>query len=91
MLSKFGTPGMHLQKNLNGFTKVKEDQLFDLRDGVQMTLGNVYLDLYKHFTCLDIRKNFLIIKVINDWNKLPLEVNTAQDTTTFKIYNDKYY
>jgi hypothetical protein len=56
-----------------------------------MTRGNVYLNLYKHHTCLDIRKNLSTERVINDWNKLPLEVKTAQDTKTSKIYIDKYY
>jgi hypothetical protein len=48
-----------LHKMLNGFTKVLKHQLFEMRDGVQITCGNVYLNLFKHHTCLDIRKNAL--------------------------------
>ena len=82
---------IELHKMLNGFTKVQKDQLFEMRDGVQTTRRNICLNLYKHHTYLDVRKNFFTERVINDWNRLPLEVKTAEDTTTFKIYYDKYY
>jgi hypothetical protein len=39
----------------------------------------------------DIRKNLFAKRVINDRNKLPMDVKTAQDTNTFKISQDKYF
>ena len=68
---------------LNEFTKVQKDQLFEIRDVIQLTEGNICLNLFKHHTGLDIMKNFFTERVINDWNKLPLEVKTAEDTSTF--------
>jgi hypothetical protein len=59
--------------------------MFKMRHDVQMTSRNVYQNLYKHHTRLDVRKNFFPERVINDWNKLPLELKTAQDKTTFKF------
>ena len=78
-------------KMLNGITNVKKDELFEMKDGVQSTRGNICLNLYKHHTRLEIRKNFFTERVINDWNQLPLEVKTAVDTTTFKIKYDMLY
>ena len=78
-------------KMLNGYTSVQKDQLFEMRDGVQLTRGNIFLNLYKHHTHLEIRRNFFTERVINDWNQLPLEVKTAEDTTIFKINYDKFY
>jgi hypothetical protein len=59
---------IELHKIMNGFTKFQKDQLFELRNGVQMAHGNVYLNLYKHHKRLDI-KNFFTERVPNDWNK----------------------
>ena len=78
-------------KMLNGITDVQKDQLFEMMDGVQLTRGNICLNLFKHHTRLEIRRNFFTERVINDWNQLPLEVKTAGDTQTFKIYYDKFY
>jgi hypothetical protein len=50
-----------------------------MRDGVQLASGNVYLNLYKHHTHLDIKKNFSPERFIHDWIKLP-QVKIAQDT-----------
>ena len=82
---------IEVHKMLNGITNVQKDQLFEMRDGIQLTRGNICLNLYKHHTRLEIRKNFFTERVINDWNHLPLEVKTAEDTSTFKIYYDKFY
>ena len=82
---------IEVHKMLNGITNVQKDQLFEMRDGIQLTRGNICLNLYKHHTRLEIRRNFFTERVINDWNHLPLEVKTAQDTSTFKIYYDKFY
>ena len=32
---------IELHKMLNGFTKVQKDQLFEMRDGIQLTQGNM--------------------------------------------------
>jgi hypothetical protein len=49
---------IELHTMLNRFTKVGMDKLFEIRVGVQVTSRNVYLNLHKHHTRLDIRKNF---------------------------------
>ena len=82
---------IELHKMLNGFTKVQKDQMFEMRDGIWLTRGNICLNLFKHHTRLEIRKNFFTERVINEWNNLPTAVKTAEDTTTFKIYYDKHY
>jgi hypothetical protein len=48
---------IELRKMLNLLTKVQKDQLFEIRDGVQVTHWNVYRNLQKHHTGLDLRKN----------------------------------
>ena len=78
-------------KMLNGITNVQNDQLFEMRDGVQLTRGNICLNLFKRHTRLEVRRHFFTERVINDWNQLPLEVKTAEDTQTFKINYDKFY
>jgi hypothetical protein len=70
---------IELHNMLNGFTKVQKDQLFEMRDNVQISYGKC---LPKFFT--------LFTKSVTNENKLPLEVKTAQDTT-FKIYYGKDY
>jgi hypothetical protein len=54
---------VELHKMQNIFTKVQKDQLFEMKDDVQMIRGNVYLNLFKH-SHLDIRKNFFTERVI---------------------------
>ena len=51
----------------------------------------ICLNLFKHHTHLKIRNNFFTERVMNEWNNLTLAVKKAEDTTTFKIYYDKYY
>ncbi len=55
-----------------------------------VTCGNFYLNLYKHHACFRYQKE-LLYRVINDWDELPLQAKTAQDSTTSEIYYDKYF
>jgi hypothetical protein len=80
-------------KILRGFSNVNSDIWFDYHirdDGVQTRLSADNLALKTKRPRLDVRKHFFSVRVVNTWNRLPLEVRQANNVNKFKNLYDLY-
>jgi hypothetical protein len=69
-------------KIMKGIDKVDYNKFFKLSENNKVRGHS--LKLIKNRSRLNLRKNFFSQRVINDWNKLPEEVISAQSVDVFK-------
>jgi len=62
---------------------------FIFSHNIHQTRGHSF-KLYKHYSRIDIQKNFFTRRVINPWNNLPKEVISTSSTNDFKNLIDYY-
>ena len=74
-------------KLMKSIYKVNKDKFFKLRES--QTRGHS-LKIFKEHSRLNIRKYFFTQRVVNDWNKLPIEAINARNIEQFKkiIHNE---
>ena len=70
-------------KILKGLERVEKEKWFTLSENVH--LRGYELKLEKPRARLDIRKNFFSHRIINAWNRLPINITKQETVQGFKI------
>ena len=73
-------------KLVKGITKVDHETFFTINENISR--GNMY-KFVKYRSRLNIRASFFSQRVVNDWNKLPNDVVSADSVNAFKNRLDK--
>ena len=73
-------------KLVKGFTKVDHDKFFTINENIGR--GHMY-KFAKYRSRLNVRASFFSQRVVNDWNKLPDDVVSADSVNAFKNRLDK--
>ena len=79
-------------KLLNGFTNIESTNMFTYASDRHTlnTRSTTECMLVPEKSRLDVRKNFFTSRIVNDWNKIPLEIRTAPSINSFKNNYDLY-
>ena len=75
-------------KIFKGFDNIKYTQFFIMSD---TRLSGYKLIIYKPQVHLDIRKYFFSIRVIEEWNSLPVLLINCNTVESFKQRTDCYF
>ena len=73
-------------KLVKGITKVDHETFFTINENISR--GNMY-KFVKYRSRLNIRASFFSQRVVNDWNRLPNDVVSAESVNAFKNRLDK--
>ena len=79
-------------KIINDYSGIDKDDFFHfVRDRHDIETRSVSSDLLVPEKChLNVRKNFFVCRVVNDWNSLPLHVRESGSVNGFKNNYDDY-
>ena len=76
-------------KIIHGIDRIDKDMFFSAFT-VEATRGHAF-KLFQRRSRLDVRANSFGVRVVSDWNSLPMEVVTANSTNSFKARLDKFW